>query len=188
VTRFRVVSKTTRWTGHFLRVEDLEIEGPDGVTFTRAAVRHPGAVAVVPVDNDGRHVILVRQYRSAVDRELLEIPAGKRDVDGEPPEETALRELEEEIGQRAGRLVRLGSFMNSPGFTDEYTHLFCALDLEPTQHTWTGHDEEAEMTIERVAIADLDDLIANEEIIDGKTLLGLKLARPHLDGHSTSTR
>ena len=136
---------------------------------------------MVPIDNDGEHVILVRQYRSAVDRELLEIPAGKRDVEGEPPEETAHRELEEEIGQRAHRMVRLGSFMNSPGFTDEHTHLFCALDLEAVESTWVGHDEESVMTVERVAIAEIDDLIATETIIDAKTIVGLQLARPHFE-------
>jgi len=184
VTQFRVVGTTTRWTGHFLHVEELDVEGPDGATFSRAVVRHPGAVGVVPIDDDGGHVVLVRQYRSAVDRDLLEIPAGKRDVDGEPLEETARRELEEEIGQRAGRLVRLGSFLNSPGFTDEHTHLFCAFDLEPTDSSWAGHDEEAEMTIERIAIADINDLVATGEIIDGKTILGLDLARRHLDGRT----
>lgn len=188
MTHFRVVRKTTRWTGHFLHVEDLEVEAPDGTRFTRAVVRHPGAVGVVPIEADGRHVILVRQYRSAVERDLLEIPAGKRDVDDEPLEDTAHRELEEEIGQRAGRLVRLGSFLNSPGFTDEHTHLFCAFDLEPTDDTFAGHDEEAEMTVERIAIVDIDDLVATGEIIDGKTILGLELARRHLGGHAATTR
>lgn len=181
MTDFRVVGKTTRWTGHFLYVEDLDVEGPDGMKFSRAVVRHPGAVGVVPIDEDGEHVFLVRQYRSAIEQDLLEIPAGKRDVEGEPLEETAHRELEEEIGRRAGRLVRLGSFLNSPGFTDEHTHLYCAFDLEPVDSDWAGHDEEAEMTIERIPIAEIDALIASGEIIDGKTILGLELARRHLD-------
>ena len=81
---------------------------------------HPGAVVVVPVDADG-NALLVRQYRVAAGRDLLEVPAGKRDVPGEPPEVTASRELEEEIGRRAGRLRLLCEFFNSPGFTDEHT-------------------------------------------------------------------
>ena len=101
---------------------------PDGEEFDRHVVHHPGAVVVVPVIDDD--AILVRQCRVAAGRELLEVPAGKRDVDGEPPEATANRELEEEIGYRAGRLELLCEFYNSPGFCDEYTHLFLATDLE----------------------------------------------------------
>ena len=89
--------------------------GPDGSPFERDIVHHPGAVSAVPLVEPPIEVIMVRQYRAAVDRELLEIPAGKRDVAGEAPEVTAHRELIEEIGMRAGRLERLGEFYNSPG-------------------------------------------------------------------------
>ncbi len=74
--------------------------------------------------------MFVRQYRVAVDEEILEVPAGKRDVDGEPPEETATPRAQEEIGHRAGRMVKLAEFFNTPGFCDEHTHLYLALDLE----------------------------------------------------------
>jgi ADP-ribose pyrophosphatase len=152
---------------------------------TRFVVRHPGAVVVVPVEDDRAHALLVRQYRAAVDRVLLEVPAGKRDVAGEPPAVTAQRELEEEIGRRAGRLVPLAEFYNTPGFCDEYTYLFCALDLEvlPTRHAVTA--EEAAMTMERIAFDDVDALIEAREIVDAKTIIGLHLARAllhRLDG------
>ena len=95
---------------------------------------------------------LVRQYRVAAGARLLEVPAGKRDVDGEPPEVTATRELEEEIG-RARRPSRLlCEFYNSPGFSDEYTYLFLATDLEERERAAVSA-EEAAMTIERVPLA-----------------------------------
>src|SRR5947209_7381495 len=103
--------------------------GPDGETFERDVVHHPGAVIVVPVLEGGESVLLVRQFRTAIGIELLEVPAGKRDVPGEAPEVTARRELQEEVGMRAGRLEQLCAFYNTPGFCDEYAYLYMALDL-----------------------------------------------------------
>ena len=135
------------------------VAGPDGAEFDRHVVHHPGAVVVVPVDDDGR-VLMVRQYRVAVGAALLEVPAGKRDVDGEPPEATAARELEEELGRVPGRLRALCEFYNSPGFTDEYTYLFLATELGHSERAATSAEEQA-MTIERIAFADVDALIAS---------------------------
>ena len=178
---FRIVGQSTVATGGFLQLTDLRVAGPDGAIHERFVVRHPGAVVVVPVTDDGAHALLVRQYRVAVDRELLEVPAGKRDVAGEPPEATARRELEEEIGYRAGTLVPLAEFFNTPGFCDEYTYLYCARDLEALDARDTQTAEEHEMQVERVAFADVDRLIARHEIVDAKTIIGLLLARAHLD-------
>jgi ADP-ribose pyrophosphatase len=136
----------------------------------------------VPVDVDGR-ALLVRQYRAAAGRELLEVPAGKRDVAGEPPEATAARELEEEIGRRAGRLQLLCEFFNSPGFTDEYTYVYLATDLEACDRA-AESAEEAAMTVEAVALADVEMLISSSELVDAKSIIGLLLARTVLaDGH-----
>ena len=156
-------------------------EGPDGSTFERDVVHHPGAVDVVPVLDDGKTVILVRQYRAAVDKELLEIPAGKRDVHGEPVEETARRELEEEVGMRAGRLQLLCEFYNSPGFCDEHSYIFLALDLEPCESSLQGVEEQ-HMTVEQVSLDDVPGLIAAGELTDAKSIIGLLLARNHLLG------
>jgi len=181
VSGFRVVETATRWQGAFLEVVDAQIVAADGSIFQRDVVRHPGAVVIVPVTTDREHAILVRQFRAAVGHELLEVPAGKRDVDGERPEETARRELEEEIGHRPGRLVKLCEFFNSPGFSDEYTHLFCALDLEPLAHAHAVTAEEAAMTVERIRFADVDALIEQREIVDAKTIIGLIQARRYLE-------
>jgi len=177
---FRIVGQSTVATGGFLQLADLRVEGPDGAVHERFVVRHPGAVVVVPVTGDGAHVLLVRQYRVAVDAELLEVPAGKRDVTGEPPEATAHRELEEEIGHRARTLVPLAEFFNTPGFCDEYTYLYCAVGLEALASRNTQTAEEHAMAVERVALADVERLIATREIVDAKTIIGLLLAKAHL--------
>ena len=154
-------------------------EAPDGQRFERDIVHHPGAVIVVPVVEAGEAVLLVRQFRAAPGVELLEVPAGKRDVPGEEPEVTARRELAEEIGMRAGRLERLCAFYNTPGFCDEFAHMFIALDLEPTAKDLQGAEEQ-HMTVERVALDDAPRLIAEGAIQDAKTIIGLTLARQHL--------
>lgn len=177
---FRIVGQSTVATGGFLQLADLRVEGPDGAVHERFVVRHPGAVVVVPVTDDGAHVLLVRQYRVAVDAELLEVPAGKRDVAGEPPEATAHRELAEEIGHRARTMVPLAEFFNTPGFCDEYTYLYAAIGLEELAARDTQTAEEHEMQVERVALADVERLIAAREIVDAKTIIGLLLAKAHL--------
>ena len=178
---FRIVASSTVADVGFLAVTKEDVEGPDG-SFTRHVVRHPGAVAVVPVTDDGDHALLVRQFRVALAGDLLEVPAGKRDVDGEPPEGTASRELVEEIGRRPGRLVRLAEFYNSPGFCDEYSYVFCALDLEVVDGPRGVDHEERAMTVETVAFADVDALVAAGTIKDAKTIIGLGLARRYLAG------
>jgi ADP-ribose pyrophosphatase len=152
---------------------------PSGETFERDLVHHPGAVSAVPAVTGGRAVLMVRQYRAAVGRELLEIPAGKLDVEGEPPEECIRRELEEEVGMRAGRLRKLAEFYNSPGFCDEHSVVFLALDLERVPST--AHSvEERHMTVEEVALDDVPGLIAVGELVDAKSIIGLCLARQAL--------
>jgi 8-oxo-dGTP pyrophosphatase MutT (NUDIX family) len=152
-------------------------ESPDGERFERDLIRHPGAVIVVPVVED-THVLLVRQYRAAVDMDLLELPAGKRDVPGEPTEVTAGRELEEEVGRKAGRLELLGKFYNSPGFSDELSWCYLGLDLVEVGNDLQGIEEQY-LTVESVALADVDGLIADGTIVDAKTIIGLSLALRH---------
>ena len=147
---------------------------PDGSVFTREVVRHPGAVSVVALHADDT-VTLVRQYRAAFDRELLEIPAGKRDVPGEAPEITAARELAEEVGLHAGRLEPLAEFVNSAGFSDEYSYVFLGTDLTEVPDARQGLEEQ-HMVIERVALVRAAELIATHEIVDAKTVIGLTLA------------
>jgi ADP-ribose pyrophosphatase len=174
VTGFRVVDSTARGRAGFLELVELRVEAPDGESLSRAVVRHPGAVVVVPVEGD--EAILVRQWRAAPARSLLEAPAGKRDVPGEDPETTAVRELEEEIGRRPGRLTKLAEFYNSPGFSDEYSHLYCATELTATERHAVSAEERA-MAIERIRLDDVPALIARRELVDAKSIAGLLLTR-----------
>lgn len=178
---FRRRGETLRYQGPLIQVATGIFEAPDGSTFERDVVHHPGAVSVVPLLEGARSVLLVRQYRSAIDGELLEIPAGKRDVQGEAPERTALRELVEEVGMRAGRLDRLAEFYNSPGFCDEHSVVFLARDLEPCELDLQGVEEQ-HMTVEEVRLADVAGLIRSGAIVDAKTIIGLALAREMLAG------
>jgi 8-oxo-dGTP pyrophosphatase MutT (NUDIX family) len=179
VSEFRVIGSEHVCDAGFLTITDELIQAPGGEPFTRTVVHHPGAVVVVPVDGDD--VVMVRQFRAAVGQDILEIPAGKRDVDGEPPEETARRELEEEIGYRPGRLVKLAEFYNTPGFCDEHTHLFLATDLVDLGGNQAVGPEEEAMTIERIPLTRVDDLITSGELRDAKSIIGLLLARRSLD-------
>ena len=182
MAEFQIVGSETVADVGFLQLTEEEVAAPDDERLIRYVVRHPGAVVVVPVDASGEAALLVRQYRVATDSDLLEVPAGKRDVDGEPPEETARRELEEEIGHRPGRLVKLAEFYNSPGFCDEYTHLYCALDLEEIDGPRGVNAEERAMSVERVAFAAVDGLVASGALCDAKSIIGLELARRFLAG------
>ena len=174
---FRPVGERTvhRWAVWSL-VEGT-FAAPDGETFTRTFVRSPGAVGVVPVvfDAEGEpSVVLVRQYRPPLDRLFDEIPAGMRDIAGEPPEETAGRELIEEVGLRAGRLELLARFHNACGLTDAETHVYLATDLVPTEHDRQGPEERA-MTVRHVPLAEAIDAVLRGEITDAKTVTGLLL-------------
>lgn len=148
--------------------------GPDGTTFERDVVHHPGAVSVVAVDADGR-VPLVRQYRAALDTWLLEIPAGKLDVAGEDPKDCAERELAEEVGLAATSWELLCEFHNSPGFSDERHRVYLARGLSEVPHDRQGI-EEASMTVEWVSLADAVALSRHGEVKDAKTVIGLLLA------------
>jgi ADP-ribose pyrophosphatase len=143
---------------------------PAGFAFERDFVRHPGAVVIAPIENDGRHVLMVRQYRGSVDQLILELPAGKLDIPGEALEAAAARELAEEVGQRAEQFTEVGQFLNSPGFTDERTTCFLAEDLSDIGRNSDGIEEE-HMTVESVAIDDVWRLAASGALIDAKTLL-----------------
>ena len=174
---FRRLEESELYRGALVTVARGRFQAPDGSTFEREVVHHPGAVAVVPVLRpESGEVLLVRQYRAPLDRELLEIPAGKRDVAAESPVATARRELIEEVGCRAGRLELLAEFYNSPGFCDEHSFVYLALDLSPADKDAQGVEEQ-HMTVEHIELDDVPALIRRGAIIDAKTIIGLTLAR-----------
>ncbi len=171
---FRHLGDSVVHEGAIITLSRATFESPDGDRFERDVVRHPGAVSVVPLLDDGT-VVLVRQYRGAIDQMVLEIPAGKRDVADEPLEETARRELIEEVGLSPGRLEHLVMFHNSIGFCDEESHVFLGTELTPAVMDRQGI-EEAHMEVVHVALTSTPELIAAGEITDAKTVIGLTLA------------
>jgi ADP-ribose pyrophosphatase len=175
---FRKLGEQLIHDGQVISVAIATFETAGGEQFDRDVVHHPGAVSVVPLHDDGT-VSMARQYRAALDGLLLEIPAGKRDVEDEPPEVTASRELEEEIGLRADRLELLGEFYNSPGFSDERSFVYLGRDLRPGTMERHGVEEQA-LTVERIALDDVPALIEARELVDAKSIIGLLLTRERL--------
>lgn len=151
-----------------LRLDTIEIEGK---LFKRETVEHAGVAAIVPVDSDGC-VIMVRQYRIAAGEVMLEIPAGGMDP-GETPEETAQRELAEEIGMRAGTLTKLAQFYVSPGISSEIIHLFLAEDLSEAA---ADADEDEDIVLKKVPLTTAVLMAEYGEFEDGKTLVGILMA------------
>lgn len=176
---FQLLGETELHRGPVVSMSNLRIRTPDGAEIERQVVRHPGAVAVVPLLADGETVIMVRQYRAALDADVLELPAGKLDVRNEDLTVAAQRELEEEVGRRAGRFDLLAEFVNSPGFTDERCWVFLGRELTETAFDRQGPEEEA-MTIEHVRFGDLDELMASGRLQDAKSVIGMLVARRRL--------
>ena len=179
MTGFRRVGEDVRYEGPFLTVVGGTYVSPSGETFEREYLEHPGAVAVVALDEAGR-AVLVRQFRAAVGRELLEIPAGLLDVEGEDPEDAARRELEEEIGRVAdGELERLVTYVPAAGMAHHEVAIYLSRSSETCEVRPHGPEESA-MTIEHVALHDVPAMVADGSIVDGKTIVGLLLARDRI--------
>jgi len=149
-------------------------EGPDGAELRRDIVRHPGAVSVVAVTADDE-IYLVRQYRAPIDSDLWEIPAGKKDVQGEPPEVTAARELQEEVGVLAGSFEPLINLYHSPGFCDEYQNVYLATDLRPGERAVDGAEEE-HMVVAKVPFSEAIEMALDGSITDAKSIVGILAA------------
>ncbi len=163
------------FAGRLLRVRVDTVRLADGQTATREVVDHPGAVAMVPITASG-HVLLVRQWRQPVGRVLLEIPAGTL-APGEPPEQTARRELQEEVGMEPGKLEKLAAVALAPGYSSEVIHLYLATDLRPSRMQ-ADADERLETAEIPLAQAIQDALTGKFE--DAKTALAILLAAARL--------
>ncbi|WP_378955553.1 NUDIX hydrolase [Pelosinus sp. sgz500959] len=157
--------------GNLLTVYCDKIQLPNGKEASREFIRHPGAIAVVPITNDGK-IVLVRQYRYPTGKIMLEIPAGKLDK-GELPDDCVLRELEEETGYVAQRIRKLSSIYTTPGFTDEVIHLYLADQLTLAKQC---PDEDEFLDVEVYTKEEIKDMIAKGIINDGKSMLALLLA------------
>lgn len=179
---FRRVGEREVHQGHVWRVVVAEFADPDGRPFERDIVRSPGAVGVVPLlfDAEGNpSVVLVRQYRPPYERAIIEIPAGMRDVPGEPPAETARRELVEEVGLVAAEVELLSEMFPSPGLTDSVTSIFLATGATATERNLRGPEEEHSAVL-HLPLGDAVAMVERGEINDAKTVVGLLLTERRL--------
>ncbi|KJJ40475.1 ADP-ribose pyrophosphatase [Bacillus subtilis] len=152
-----------------LYVEDVEL--PNGKTSKREIVKHPGAVAIVAVTDEGK-IIMVKQFRKPLERTIVEIPAGKLEK-GEKPEYTALRELEEETGYTAKKLTKITAFYTSPGFADEIVHVFLAEELSILEEK-RELDEDEFVEVMEVTLEDALKLVESREVYDAKTAFAIQ--------------
>jgi len=147
-----------------LKVDDVLL--PNGKESKREIVNHPGAVAIIAITAEGK-LVLVEQYRKALERSIIEIPAGKLEP-GEKPEYTARRELEEETGYGCHSLQYLQSFATSPGFADEIIHLFVAKDLYKIEEK-ADLDEDEFVELLEVTVSEAEEMVKEQKIYDAKT-------------------
>lgn len=169
---FHVEGAETVFRSHVFDVERRVVREGDR-RFERDVAVHPGAVAVLAV-NDAGEVGFIRQYRATFDREFYEIPAGTQDVPGEAPLETAKRELLEEIGYSAERWRLLGRFMNSPGWTNQVMTIFEARDLRRHERDPVGPEEQA-ATVHWFAPSAIEAALADQDAIDSTMMIALQL-------------
>lgn len=162
--------KSIVYQGSFLQFHLDQVTLPNGKTASREYLHHPGAVAAVPLLEDGR-VILVRQFRYPTGLVLLEIPAGKMDR-GEQPEDAVRRELAEEIGYEPKTIHHLTSIWTTPAFTDEVIHLYLATDLQPCA---TRPDPDEFLEVVFMSKAELLAALNSQSIVDAKTVLAITL-------------
>ncbi len=166
----RPLTEDVAWTGRIFNVNRLQVELPDGRRALRDVVRHPGAVAVVALTEEGR-ICLVRQYRTALGRVTVEIPAGKLDP-GEDPLECAGRELLEETGMVAEKMAFLTTIATSDGFCDELIHIYMATGLSFAK---SSPDADEFINVDLVEVGELVDAVLDGRIEDAKTVVGALL-------------
>jgi 8-oxo-dGDP phosphatase len=174
---YRVVDSEPVYEGHIISLRRDTVAMPGGGHSVREVVHHPGAVAVVALDDEGR-VLLVRQYRHPLGTALWELPAGLRDEDGEPPLVAAKRELAEEALVAADRWSLLATSYSSPGFCDEQVLIYLAeglADVERPEGFVVEH-EEADMTVERVPLADAVQRVFDGDIRNSSAVVGVLAA------------
>jgi ADP-ribose pyrophosphatase len=174
---FAVVGTEHHYRGWVIDVHTDQVRMPDGVIAKRDVIDHPGAVAVVALDDEGA-VVMVRQYRHPIRSQLMELPAGLLDLKGEPALSAARRELFEEAGLTAEKWWVLVDLYTSPGMTNEAIRVFLARGLSEVAEAdrFTAEHEEISMTVERIDLDDLVDMIFRGEVTNGPAVAGLLAA------------
>ncbi|SDH37174.1 NUDIX hydrolase [Alteribacillus bidgolensis] len=172
----KLTEKTTHkesiYKGRIVDLNLHEVELPNGKTSKREIINHPGAVALIALTEEGK-LLMVKQFRKALEKEIVEIPAGKLEA-GENPEDTAIRELEEETGYKTSQLKKVISFYTSPGFADEIVHIFEANNLTKGR---SSTDEDEFVEVMEVSLEEAEKMIETEEIHDAKTVFAVQYIR-----------
>jgi 8-oxo-dGTP pyrophosphatase MutT (NUDIX family) len=174
---YSVVASEEIYQGRIITLRKDVVAMPGGGTSVREVVHHPGAVGIVAIDDQDR-VVMLRQYRHPVGEHLWELPAGLRDVDGEPPVETARRELAEEVQLAAERWSLLTTQYPTPGFCDELVLLYLAEGLSEAAlpDGFTAEHEELDMTVERVPLAEAVQWVFDGTVRNSLAVIGLLAA------------
>ncbi|WP_099351775.1 NUDIX hydrolase [Fredinandcohnia onubensis] len=162
----KTIKREVLFEGKVIDLHIEEVELPNGHTSRRELIKHPGAVAILALTDENK-IVMVQQYRKALDKVIVEIPAGKLEK-GEAPEVTAKRELEEETGYDCETLTPLISFYTSPGFADELVHLFIAKDLKKIENP-ASLDEDEFVDVLEVSLDEALELLKEKKIYDAKT-------------------
>ncbi len=172
---FETLGQETVYRGRAFNVRRDEVRLPNQRKMHVDVIEHPGAVTILPVNAEGQ-ILFVRQYRHATGRELLELPAGTLKT-GEPPETCAAREVREETGFAAEQVIKLGEFFLAPGYSTEYMVVYFATGLS---HAPLPQDKDEFISLEAIPIERAYTMAFGGELIDGKSLAALLLARPYL--------
>ena len=170
----KILSTKRIYSGRIVTLDLCEVELPDGQHQMREIIRHPGAIALIALDNQDR-ILLVRQFRSASAQVMSEIPAGVLNSD-EVPLNAAIRELQEETGYKPGKIEPLGGFFTAPGYTTEYIHLFVATQLIESR---LPADEDEFIELDHISLTDALMMIERGEIRDAKTIIALLMFARH---------
>jgi ADP-ribose pyrophosphatase len=173
---FELLKSEVLMRGRAFAIRRDHLKTPDGRETKLEIIEHGGSVVIIPVDENG-NILLVRQYRHATGKDLLELPAGTLDGD-EAPEACAAREIREETGMAAGSLEKLGEFYLAPGYSDEFMVVYLATELSEGP---LDADEDEFLSVERVPIAKAIQMAERGEIPDAKSLAALFLAKPSLE-------
>ncbi|MEH6888234.1 NUDIX hydrolase [Bacillus sp. JJ864] len=167
----RTIATEPIFDGRVIKVRVDEVVLPNGETSKREIVTHPGAVAIIAITDDEK-IVLVEQYRKAMEKELVEIPAGKLEQ-GEKPEVTAIRELEEETGYICDNMELITSFYTSPGFADEIVYVYEATGLKKKEDK-ADLDEDEFVELMEVSLEEALQLIKEQRIHDAKTMFSIQ--------------
>ena len=173
----KTISEKHIYTGNIISVELVTVSLPDGRQATRDLVMHPGASAVVPLNEKGE-IYMVRQFRKPIEKESLEIPAGKLDK-GEDPRICAERELKEETGLSAGNITHIVSVHSTPGFSNEILHIYAATGLMEGE---SCADSDEFISTEKYSVGQLTDMVLKGEITDAKSIIGILMADKIING------